>query len=97
MALSLGLPPLDVIQHPALRSSDFPQTTPFGLLPAIVWPTRMSDYDYSTFFTRLVIHVPSSLALLSSHFNSFDSQPIRHLVIMIARMTLNFYPRDTAF
>ena len=26
VALSLGLPPLDVIQHPALWSSDFPQT-----------------------------------------------------------------------
>ena len=27
VALSLGLPPLDVIQHPALRSSDFPPVT----------------------------------------------------------------------
>lgn len=40
VALSLGSPPLDVIQHPALCSSDFPQTTPFGLLPAIVVLTR---------------------------------------------------------
>jgi hypothetical protein len=30
VALSLGLPPLDVIQHPALRSPDFPPSTRAG-------------------------------------------------------------------
>ncbi len=40
VALSLGSPPLDVIQHPALCSSDFPQMSPFGLTPAVILPTR---------------------------------------------------------
>lgn len=36
MALSLGSLPPDVIRHPALRSSDFPQT----LRPAIIFRTH---------------------------------------------------------
>ena len=37
MALSLGLPPPDVIRHPALRSSDFPH----ALRPAIIFLARV--------------------------------------------------------
>ena len=36
VALSLGSPPLDVIQHPALRSPDFPPFT--WQRRAIIWP-----------------------------------------------------------
>jgi len=35
VALALGSPPLDVIQHPALRSSDFPQA--YFHMPATIW------------------------------------------------------------
>lgn len=37
VALSSGSPPLGVTQHPALCSSDFPRTAPFGLPPAATW------------------------------------------------------------
>lgn len=40
VALSLRLPSLDVIQHPALRSSDFPQRASFDILPAITQLTH---------------------------------------------------------
>ena len=36
MALSLGLPPLGITQHPALWSSDFPPAA--RRQPAIIWP-----------------------------------------------------------
>ena len=36
VALSLGLPPLGITQHPALRSPDFPPAAPG--LPAIIQP-----------------------------------------------------------
>ena len=37
VALSLGLPPLGITQHPALWSSDFPPAA--CQQPAIIWPT----------------------------------------------------------
>ena len=46
VALSLGSPPLDVIQHPALCSSDFPQMPPFGLAPAAIISARISNTYY---------------------------------------------------
>jgi len=36
VALSLGLPPLGITQHPALWSSDFPPAA--SKRPAIIWP-----------------------------------------------------------
>lgn len=47
VALSLRSPSLDVIQHPALCSSDFPQAVPLGTMPAIALPPRTSDLYYS--------------------------------------------------
>ena len=38
VALSLELPPPDVIRHPALRSPDFPRLNPFVCSAAITWP-----------------------------------------------------------
>ena len=46
MALSLGLPPPDVIRHPALRSSDFPH----ALRPAIIFPARDGSISLISFF-----------------------------------------------
>ena len=40
VALSLGSPPAAVSSYPALRSSDFPHTRPFGAARAAVWPAR---------------------------------------------------------
>ena len=37
VALSLELPPPDVIRHPALRSPDFPRLNPFVCSAAITW------------------------------------------------------------
>jgi hypothetical protein len=39
-ALSLGLPPLGITQHPALWSSDFPPAAQWR--PAIIWPASRS-------------------------------------------------------
>jgi hypothetical protein len=41
VALSLRSPSLAVNQHPALWSSDFPQTGPFGTLPATTQLTQL--------------------------------------------------------
>ena len=49
VALSLGSPPLGVTQHPALWSSDFPRTRPFGAC-ARGCPVQLSNPldDYNT-------------------------------------------------
>ena len=43
-ALSLKSPSLDVIQHPALWSPDFPQPPPFGLAAATAPPAQATRY-----------------------------------------------------
>lgn len=44
VALSLGLLPLGVTQHPARWSSDFPPARPFGTAPAITLITSSKIY-----------------------------------------------------
>lgn len=50
VALSLGSPPLGITQHPALRSSDFPQTRPFD-----AWVRGHPAYSNSFNFQELYI------------------------------------------
>ena len=60
VALSLGLPPLDVIQHPALRSPDFPPST--WQRRAIIW-SPSSQKRQVLFSTSVCIHVAVSKAV----------------------------------
>ena len=67
VALSLGSPPLDVIQHPALRSPDFPP--PAWQRRAIIWsPSSQNDGRCAA----LCVH--SHLVLESGGTNRFGAQ-----------------------
>ena len=67
VALSLELPPPDVIRHPALRSPDFPRLNPFVCSAAITWP-RCASAILARFFALVkkfhstILHIKAASA-----------------------------------
>ena len=73
VALSLELPPPDVIRRPALWSPDFPHLAPFGLPAANTCFTCVLQYSTGNFPMQVPI---SPISLFSPKF--LDGQPDFH-------------------